>query len=80
MGWLSALIGALPALLQGIAAFQTKRAELIALQPSTNRQTIADDDAELARRKAAIPAAAESAPAVVATVPVAAKSNPYGVN
>ena len=89
MGWLSAVLGALPSLMQGIAAFQTKRAALLALQPSTHQQTIADDDAELARRIAreattsreriTVPSATDSASAVTTALPVAAKSNPYGV-
>jgi hypothetical protein len=90
MGWLSAFIGALPSLVEGLAAFNEKRAELMALEPSTHQQTIADDDAELARRRSAqeaptapqrrpVPVPADSSPAVVVTtLPVAAKSNPYG--
>jgi hypothetical protein len=53
MGWLSALIGALPALVQGIAAFNTRRAELMTPAPATHAGVVAEDDAELARRRAA---------------------------
>lgn len=85
MGWLTAILGALPSLIQGIAAFQQKRAALMALQAATNQQTVADDNAELARRVTqeattararVVPSPIESAPAVAVSVP--AKSTPYG--
>lgn len=52
--WLTATLAALPALLQGIEAFRTKRAVLMTPNPatSTHRQTEAEDDAEIERRRA----------------------------
>ena len=52
-GFLTAAIGALPALLQGVSAYQAKRAELIKLRKPDYAGTIAADDAEIARERAA---------------------------
>ncbi len=54
-GWLSATLAALPALLSGLEAFRVKRAALMSVDPatSTHAATAAEDDAELARRRAA---------------------------
>ncbi len=51
--WISALIGALPALAQGIEAFNARRAELMAPAPATHVDVVAEDEAELARRRKA---------------------------
>ena len=48
---ISAFVGALPSLVNGLSAFSAKHAELRSLALTTHQQTIADDDAELARRK-----------------------------
>jgi hypothetical protein len=53
MGWLSALIGALPALVQGIAAFNARRAELMTPAPATHAGVEAEDNVEFAKRRAA---------------------------
>ena len=53
MSALAAFFAALPALVQGLAAFQARRAELMAPAPATHDATVAEDDAELARRRAA---------------------------
>lgn len=83
-----AFFGALPELIKGFGAFQTKHAELRAIALATHQQSAATDDAELARRRAAqeaptvpnrkpaVPDPAESTPGV--SMPVGAKSNPYG--
>lgn len=52
MGWLTATFAALPALIDGLAAYQTRRAELMAPVEPTHAATEADDDAELAKREA----------------------------
>ena len=52
--WLTSTLAALPSLIQGIEAFRTKRQALMTPNPatSTHRQTEAEDDAELERRRA----------------------------
>lgn len=52
MGWLTAVLTALPALVEGWGAYQARRAELMAPVEPTHAATEADDDAELAKRSA----------------------------
>ena len=54
--WLTATLAALPALINGIEAFRAKRAVLMTSNPatSTHRQTEAEDDAEIERRRAEV--------------------------
>ena len=53
MGWLTAVLAALPALVEGWTAYQSRRAELMTPAAPTHAATEADDDAEIARREAA---------------------------
>ena len=53
MGWWTAALAALPALLQGLDAYQSRRAVLMTPAAPTHAATEAEDDAELARREAA---------------------------
>lgn len=70
---IGALVSALPELVNGLSAFKTKHAELRASALATHQQTIAADDAELARRRAQ---EAPTAPGVA--MAVGAKPDPYG--
>jgi hypothetical protein len=52
--WLVALISAIPAGLQAaVEAFRTRHAELNTVAPPEWKSTLAEDDAELERRRAA---------------------------
>lgn len=84
-----AVFGALPELIKGLSAFQTKHAELRSIALATHQQTVATDDAVLAARRAAqdaptaparrsgTPLPGDSTPGV--SLPVAAKSNTASV-
>ena len=78
-----AFFGALPELIKGLSAFQTKHAELRSIALATHQQTVAADNAELARRQAqeAPTAPVRRGSVVVPTgeaTPTTAKPNPYG--